>query len=76
MEEGYESIIIKKVNSFQRELKYFVKLNYQKYESLRKYFNTSKVDLNDEITWIEIFGYRNGETYGDVLYEKSGEDIY
>jgi len=53
-----------------------VKLNYLKFESLRKYFNTSKVNLNDEITWIEIFAYRNGETYGDVLYEKSGEDIY
>jgi hypothetical protein len=30
--EGYESIVIKKVNPFQRELKYFVKLNFQKFE--------------------------------------------
>lgn len=34
------------------------------------------MDINEEVTWIEIYAYRNGDTYGPVLYEKSGQDIY
>lgn len=46
VEEGYESILIKKVNPFQRELKYFIKLNFQKFEELNRYFGNKNVDLN------------------------------
>jgi hypothetical protein len=35
---------------------------------MKGYFGERKVDINNEITWIEIYAYRNGEKYGPVIY--------
>jgi hypothetical protein len=67
MAEGFESIVIKKINPLQRELKYFIRLNQAKMGEFTQAFG-SKVDLNKEITWIEIYATRNNEIYGEVIY--------
>ena len=74
--EAYESITIKKINPLHRELKYFVKLNQERLAELGALLGRSNFDLNQEITWIEIYASRNNEIYGEVLYEKSGADAY
>jgi hypothetical protein len=38
--------------------------------------NNHNVDLNHEITWIEIYAIRNNGIYGNVIYEKSGDEAY
>ena len=50
-------------------------LNRDKLEELSSLFD-SAIDINKEITWVEIYATRNGEIYGDVLYERDGKDIY
>lgn len=57
--EAYESITIKKINPLHRELKYFVKLNQDKLGELSALLGRSSFDLNQEITWIEIYASRN-----------------
>lgn len=53
-----------------------MKLNQDKLAELSALLGRSSFDLNQEITWIEIYASRNNEIYGEVLYEKSGADAY
>ena len=46
MDEGYESITIKKVNPFQRELKYFVRINQDKMDKLAGLVDSRNVELD------------------------------
>ena len=52
----------------QRELKYFVRLNNEQIAEMGNYYSSGKINLNEEITWIEIYAVRNNEIYGDVIY--------
>jgi len=45
VDEGYETITIKKINPLQRELKYFVRLNQKRLESMKTIFG-EEIDLN------------------------------
>jgi hypothetical protein len=35
---------------------------------MKEYYEAGKIDLNEEITWIDIYALRNNEIYGDVIY--------
>lgn len=57
-------------------MKYFVRLNQDKMDELAGLVDSRNVELNSEISWIEIYAVRNNEIYGDVIYEKSGAQAY
>lgn len=75
VDEGYELITVRKINPLHRELKYFVRLNQKQMGGMAAAGQTA-VDLNQEITWVEIYAGRNNSVYGDPIYQKSGQDAY